>query len=79
MPEEGKTLRVARIRTADGKYAIENDELLNHSFKAIAFGSMVKFRNVTTGEVHEQECTWCQDLVTNQTMFIPSELLEETE
>ncbi len=79
LPERITFFRIARTRTEDGRFTVENDELLDHPFKVLATGSIVKFRDSRSGEVYEKECVWCQDTVTLQTMFIPAELLEETE
>jgi hypothetical protein len=79
MPDKPKLWRLVRAQTVDGKYTVDNDELFEHPFRALADGATVKFKDRRTEEVHEKECLWLEDLITKQTMFIPLELLEQTE
>lgn len=79
MPEKPKLWRLVHAQTADGKFTVDNDALFEHPFKALAEGATVKFKHKRTEEVHEKECLWLEDQVTKETMFIPLELLEQTE
>jgi len=79
MAEKEVLHRIARTITADGKYSVDREELLEHQFRVLATGSIVKFRDTRSGDIHEKECFWCQDTTTNDVIFIPVELLEETE
>jgi hypothetical protein len=79
VPQKEVFWRVVRGTTYDGKYTIDNDSLFDHPFRALADGAIVKFKDKGSGEIHEKECLWVEDQVTKQTMFIPVELLEQTE
>lgn len=81
MPEEPKvatTYRIARTITQDGLYEVTNAALLEHAFKSLMDVPVVKFKT-WEGVEHTKHCLWCQDINTGETMFIPKELLEETE
>lgn len=79
MAEKETLYRIVKLETEDGKYVVDNHALLDHPLRAMATGATVKFKNHTSGEVHEKECLWLMDTITEQTMFVPVELLEETE
>lgn len=69
--------RIAREVTEDGMFEVTNKFLLEHTFYSLMDVPIVKYK--TKGVEHEKHCLWCQDIQTGETMFIPIELLEETE
>ena len=79
MAQKERFWRLVTGQTHDGKYTVDNEALFDHPFRALADGATVKFKDKRSGEIHEKECLWVEDQVTKQTMFIPIELLEQTE
>ena len=76
--KEAPKYRIAREVTEDGLFEVTGKFLLEHTFHALIDVPEVKFRT-REGVEHSKPCFWCQDIQTGETMFIPKELLEETE
>lgn len=80
MPDskEAPKYRIARDVTEDGLYKVTSEFMLEHTFYSLMDVPVVKFKT-WEGVEHTKHCFWCQDIQTGETMFIPKELLEETE